>query len=125
MLTRRSQRQKRLYGLRERSFPPYLREQMEMDERYRADLAKDPKAAAWLSAFNEETLKGVRIRGECHVLSRQEYLAAHAARMRARRNRDALAFEADRGPLREASDGNTEGRVIEQIDSARSVRMRR
>ena len=125
MLPRASKRQKRLYGLRERAFPPYLRDQMEMDAQYRADMAKDPAAARWLAAFNEETLKGVRIKGECHALPREMYLEVHAARMRARRNRDALAFEADRGGFREAVDRGAEDRLIEQIDTARAVALRR
>ena len=122
-LYRTSRRQKRLYGLKERAFPPYLRDEMELDARYRQDLAKDPEAARWLSAFNEESLKAVRIKGECHVLPREMHLEADRARQRKRRAKDPLAFAGYRGNAARASAGS-EDEVIERLDRARAVQLR-
>ena len=124
MLPRSNKRQKRLYGLRPRAFAPYLRDEMEMDGRYRADLAKDPDAARWLSAFNEETLKAVRIKGECHVLSVEQHLEADRVRQRRRRGRDPVAFHGLRSKLNRNLGAGSEDAVIEQIDTARAVRLR-
>lgn len=119
-----SKRQKRLYGLRERAFSPYLRDEMEMDGRYRADLAKDPDAARWLSAFNEEWLKAVRIRGECHVLPAEVHLEADRQRQRKRRGRDPVAFQGLRGSAKGLSSGS-EDEMIEAIDTERAIALRR
>lgn len=124
MLPRTSKRQKRLYGLKAKSFSPYLRDEMEMDDRYRADLAKDPAAARWLSAFNEETLKGVRIKGECHVLDYETWREANSARVRRQRNCDPLAFDGLRGKLATHLGAGCEDEVIADIDHKRAVALR-
>lgn len=124
MLTRTSKRQRRLYGLRKKAFAPYLRDEMEMDAKYRADLAKDPAAARWLSAFNEETLKAVRIRGEAHVLSREQHLEADRVRKRKQRGRDPVAFEGLRSRLSGNIGRGSEDEVIAEIDRQRAVQLR-
>ena len=124
MLSRTSKRQKRLYGLKPRAFPPYLRDEMEMDDQYRADLAKDPAAAKWLSAFNEESLKGVRIRGESHALDYETWRECNASRVRGQRNRDPLAFAGLRGSAKALSCGS-EDEAIERIDTERAIALRR
>lgn len=124
MLPRSSRRQKRLYGLKKKAFAPYLRDEMEMDERYRADLAKNPDAARWLSAFNEETLKAVRIKGECHVLSREAHLEADRERQKRRRNPNPIAFMGLRGRPAKSVGVGGEDEMIEQLDRDRAVRLR-
>ena len=131
MLARTSRRQKKLYGLRQKAFPPYLREEMEMDARYWEDLATDPEAMKWLSAFNEESLKAVRIRGECHVLTREMHLEADRERQRKRRARNPLTFTSSKVTLSGAledgwsgSDGWTEDKAIARLDLKRAVRLR-
>ena len=124
MLPRTSKRQKRLYGLRPRAFPPYLRDEMEMDGQYRADLAKDPAAARWLSAFNEESLKAVRIRGECHVHTYEQHLEADRLRKRKQRGRDPVAFAGLRGAAKGLQAGS-EDEMIERIDTERAIALRR
>jgi len=124
MLPRTSKRQKRLYGLKERAFAPYLRDEMYLDGQYARDLAKDPAARAWLSAFNEETLKGVRIKGECHVLDYDQWRECNAARVRAQRNRDPVAFHGLRSKLSKNLGMDSEDEVIERIDRKRAVTLR-
>ena len=124
MLPRYSKRQKRLYGLKAKAFAPYLRDEMEMDERYRQDLATDPAAQRWLSAFNEETLKAVRIKGECHVLSDEAHLEADRVRQRKRRGQDPVAFRGLQGRLPRTVGVSSEDEVIQAIDTARAVALR-
>ena len=124
-LSRTSKRQKRLYGLRAKAFPPYLRDEMEMDPRYMRDLAKDPAAAQWLSNYNEETLKGVRIKGEQHVLNYDQWRECNANRVRKQRARDPVAFHEDRRPISKYEGSGTEDETIERIDTARAVALRR
>src|SRR5690348_6766316 len=131
VLPRSSRRQKRLYGLKKKAFAPYLRDEMEMDARYWEDLAKDPEAQKWLSAFNEETLKGVRIKVECHVLNEEEWREANAYRVRRQRGRDPLTFSATKVTLSGAledgwggGDGWNEDKAIEKLDLKRAIRLR-
>lgn len=124
-LARYSKRQKRLYGLHARSFPHYMRDEMELDAQYRADLAKDPAAARWLSAFNEETLKGIRIRGECHALDYDTWREANAARVRKQRNKDPVAFHGMQVRVQKTVVVSSEDEVIEKLDTDAAVRLRK
>jgi hypothetical protein len=137
-----SARQRRLYGLNGARVPEHEQWRLELDEKYLADLAKDPEAAQFLSVFNEEVSRGVYQRDEPHLHEREAFLASERERDGRRRNKDVMSFGAYRGPSLNDEDTvghdpdswladqtnarptDTEDALIEKIDRQRAVALR-
>ena len=92
-----SKRQKRLYGLNGAKVPHHERWRLEIDAKYAAALAKDPVAAQWLSAYNEEVHRGMYIAGEPHLHTLEQLRELDRERKARAANEDVMAFEKYRG----------------------------
>ncbi len=123
---------------------PHERWKFELDAKYKKALAKDPAAALWLSAFNEEiSSANSYVEGEPHIHTPEAMLPIFSENRQARRNEDVLSFSDRRGFSIEeveahgtdAGDwlatqtgvvpGGVEDALIEEIDRRAAVALRK
>ena len=125
LLKKASVRQKRLYGINGPRVPAHEQWRYSIDETYLSALAGDPRAALWLSVFNEGE-RGVYIAGEPHVHTLAQVQQADRERKRREYNQVVMSFGALRGPSMEDEDGrvdpsteNAEDDIIARLDRAK------